>query len=71
MFKNTLLVALVASTFAPAVYADEASIQPYDLFVSGDSGRSSYRPDGYPHVGDSDYNLRASASYQDASKFGA
>lgn len=71
MFKKTLLSALVASTFASAVYADEINGQPFDLFVSGDVGHSSYSPDGYPHVGDSDYNLRASASYQDPSKFGA
>lgn len=70
MFKKTLLSALVASTFASAVYADESNSQPFDLFVSGDVGHSSYSPDGYPNVGGTDYNLRASASYQDPSKFG-
>jgi predicted porin len=71
MFKKTILTAFVASTFASAVYADEAKVQPFDFFVSGDVGHSSYRPDHSPSVGGTDFNFRGSASYQDPSKFGA
>lgn len=66
-----LISVLVASTLTSAAYADEIHYLPFDTFVSGDLGRSNYRGEELPHYGDSDFNLRASSSYQNSNKFGA
>jgi|GEM_PF-2229365 hypothetical protein len=69
MFKKSLISVLITAAFATQGHANEAA-QPFDAFISGDVGRTNSSLSGTSDNNQTDYNLRASASYQSPSNFG-
>lgn len=63
------MTAFITAALATQGHANEAA-QPFDAFISGDVGRTNSSLSGTSDNNQTDYNLRASASYQSPSNFG-